>query len=78
MGGAGPAGLHLDEDEGGAVDGDDVELAVAGARVALEDLPARRGEAAGDQLLGPRPILWRATVIGLTLGGGNARVARES
>ena len=46
-------GLDLDEDEGAAVAGDDVELAVAGAGVALDDLPAGGGEPAGDQLLGP-------------------------
>ena len=52
-GGALAAGLDLDEDEGAAVAGDDVELAVAGAGVALEDLPAGGGEPAGDELLGP-------------------------
>ena len=50
--GARAAGLDLDEDEGAAVEGDDVELAVAGAGVALDDLPAGRREAGGDQLLG--------------------------
>ena len=55
------AGLDLDEDEGAAVAGDDVELAVAGAGVALEDLPAGGGEAAGDELLGAaRRFCWRA------------------
>ena len=48
----GAAGLDLDEDEGAAVAGDDVELAVAGAGVALDDLPAGGGEAVGDELLG--------------------------
>lgn len=37
---AGAAGLDLDEDERLAIEGDDVELAVAGARVALDQLPA--------------------------------------
>jgi len=46
------AGLDLDEDQRLAVEGDDVELAVAGARVALEQLPARRREAGGDEVLG--------------------------
>src|ERR1700733_15364005 len=45
------AGLDLEEDQGAAVAGDDVELAVTGPGVALDDLPAGGGEAAGDQLL---------------------------
>ncbi len=49
---AGAAGLDLDEDERAAVEGDDVELAEAGASVALDDLPARGGEAGGDEILG--------------------------
>ena len=47
------AGLDLDEDERAAVEGDDVELAVAGAGVALDDLPAGGGEAARRPA--PRP-----------------------
>ncbi len=39
-GGVLAAGLDLDEDERAAVEGDDVELAEAGAGVALDDLPA--------------------------------------
>src|SRR5262245_47208798 len=46
------AGLDLDEDERGAVEGNDVELAVAGAGVALEHLPVRGAETVGDDLLG--------------------------
>lgn len=44
--------LDLDEDEGAAVAGDDVELAVAGAGVALDDLPAGGGETVGNEVLG--------------------------
>lgn len=51
-GGPGAAGLDLDEDERGAVAGDDVELAVAGAGVAVDDLPAGGGKSLGDELLG--------------------------
>ncbi len=51
-GGVLAAGLDLDEDEGAAVEGDDVELAETGAGVALDDLPAGLGEAGGDQVLG--------------------------
>ena len=47
-----PSGLDLDEDEGTTVEGDEVELAVAGAGVALDDLPARFGKPAGDEVLG--------------------------
>ena len=35
-----------------AVEGDEVELAEAGAGVALDDLPAGGGEAGGDEVLG--------------------------
>ena len=45
-------GLDLDEDQRRAVEGDDVELAIAGAGVALDDLPAGGGKLAGDELLG--------------------------
>jgi ribonuclease HII len=38
---AGAAGLYLDEDQREAVEGDDVELAVAAAGIALDDLPLR-------------------------------------
>ena len=44
--------LDLEEDQGRAVEGDEVELAEAGARVALDDLPAGGGEARGDEVLG--------------------------
>ena len=49
---AAAAGLDLDEDQRAAVEGDDVELAVAGAGVALDDLPGGAAEALGDQVLG--------------------------
>jgi hypothetical protein len=49
--GARPRALDLDEDEGAAVAGDDVELAVAGAGVAGHDLPAAGREAGGYELL---------------------------
>lgn len=50
----GPAAARfdLDEDERVAVAGDDVELTVAGAGVALEDLPTAVVEVASNQLLG--------------------------
>ena len=51
-GGVLAAGLDLDEDERAAVEGDDVELAEAGAGVALDDLPARGDQPGGDEVLG--------------------------
>src|ERR1700709_849218 len=59
------AGLDLDEDERRPVAGDDVELAVAGAGVALEDLPAGGDESPGDQGLG--------FLSGCAAGGGHRR-----
>src|SRR6188474_2276146 len=49
VGRAGPPCLDLDEDQGGAVQGDDVELAVAGPGIALDDLPAGGDQLGGDQ-----------------------------
>ena len=57
------AGLDLDEDERPPVRRDDVELAEAGAGVALDDLQpaaARRSATKSSAVL---PILWRASVI---------------
>ena len=57
-----------------AVAGDDVELAVAGAGVALDDLPAGGAQAAGDELLGRsgrcgggRSVIACATQVGLAV-----------
>ena len=44
--------LHLEEDEGRSVEGDDVELAEAGPCVALDDLPL--SGARGARRRGPR------------------------
>jgi hypothetical protein len=44
-------GLHLEEDQGRALERDDVELAVAGTCVALDDLPAGGQEARDGDLL---------------------------
>ena len=48
-----PAGLDLDEHQRPPVEGDDVDLAEAGAGVALDDPPARGDEPRRDQVLGP-------------------------
>src|SRR4051794_20254781 len=48
----GAGGLDLEEDEDAPVERDDVELAVAGAGVALEDFPPFGGQLVGDQVLG--------------------------
>ena len=75
--GAVAAGLDLDEDEGAAVEGDDVELAVAGAGVALDDLPAGGGEPGGDEILGgAADPLARARSSRPTLGAARAGGAR--
>ena len=49
---AGAPGLNLDEDQCGAVQGDDVELARGEADVAPDDPPARALQPGGDQPLG--------------------------
>jgi hypothetical protein len=63
--GAGAAGLDLDEDKGAAVEADDVELAVAGAGVALDYLPAGSLQPGGDELLGD--------AAGSLAGGGHRK-----
>jgi hypothetical protein len=55
VGGIGSAGLDLDEDEGATVECDDVELAIAGAGVALEGLPVGCCETSGDEILRQTP-----------------------
>ena len=51
--GALTSGLDLDEDEGAAVDRDDVDLAEPGAGIALDETPAGSGQPGRDQVLGP-------------------------
>ena len=77
--GALATGLDLDEDQRAAVDRDDVDLAEAGAGVALDDPPAGRREPGRDQVLGPAPdSLAREWSSPPTLGAGRARVARRT
>src|SRR5690606_1593375 len=47
----GAARLHLEEHECGAVEGDDVELALAQSEIPLDDLPASGGKALCGELL---------------------------
>src|SRR6185436_5054618 len=62
----GAAGLDLDEDERLAVEGHDVELAIAGSCVALEELPVATREASRDELL-------RGAADALPLNGHRSR-----
>jgi hypothetical protein len=52
MRGPGSGGLDLDEHQVCAVEGDEVELAVPRAGIALEDLPTAGLQAGGNELLG--------------------------
>jgi hypothetical protein len=49
--GAAPPGLNLGEDQGSPVIGDQVNLSVAGADVAGDDLEAETDEMGGGELL---------------------------
>ena len=57
-----------------AVEGDDVELAVAGAGVALDDLPAWRSQPGGDEVLGGAG---RAAVVPAVIAPSARAVRRD-